>query len=61
MKTIQLINYIATHPEFTKVVFNESDYERTPMAAIEVLSSETYENIWRINGTLEKGTLLIYG
>jgi hypothetical protein len=59
MKTIQLINYIASHPEFTNVVIKDMD-DKKPMQAIELLSSESFDNIWAINGTLECGTLLVY-
>jgi hypothetical protein len=59
MKTIQLINYIASHPEFTNVVIQDMD-DKTPMQAIELLSCETFDNVWEINGTLEKNTLLVY-
>lgn len=59
MKTIQLINYIASHPEFTNIVIKDMD-DRTPMQAIECLSCETFDNVWAINGTLEKNTLLVY-
>jgi hypothetical protein len=56
MKTIQLINYIATHPEYVVIVINDQDYNK--MRAIEILSSEDYSNEWRINGSLEKYTLI---
>lgn len=59
MTTIKLINYIASHPEFKTIVLGDSD-DRTPMQAIEILSSEVFENDWRINGTLEKNILLCY-
>jgi hypothetical protein len=59
MNTIQLIHYIASHPEFTNIVISDMD-DKTPMNAIECLSSETYDNVWAINGTLEKNTLLVY-
>lgn len=59
MTTIQLINYIASHPEFTNIVIKDMD-DRTPMQAIECLSSETFDNIWAINGTLKKDTLLVH-
>lgn len=59
MTTIQLINYIASHPEFINIVIKDMD-DKTPMQAIEFLSSENYDNVWAINGTLEKGTLLVY-
>jgi hypothetical protein len=56
MKTIQLINYIATHPEYVVIVINDQDYNK--MRAIEILSSQDYSNEWRINGSLEKYTLI---
>ena len=59
MTTLQLINFIASNPEFTTVVILDSD-DRAPMQAIEFLSCETFDNVWRINTTLEKNTLLVY-
>jgi len=60
MKTIQLIHYIATHPEFETVVIKDMD-DKTPMQAIEILSDGDWEGYnWRINSSLEKGTLLLY-
>jgi hypothetical protein len=60
MNTIQLIHYIATHPEFTCIVIGDSD-DFTPMQAVEFLSSSyCAEPIFRINDTLEKSTLLVY-
>ena len=59
MNTIQVINHIARNPQYTNVVIQDSD-DRTPMQAIELLSSETFDNVWVINGSLEKGTLLVY-
>jgi len=60
MNTIQLIHYIATHPEFTCIVIGDSD-DFTPMQAIEFLSLSYFsESVYRINNTLEKSTLLVY-
>jgi hypothetical protein len=59
MNTLQVINYIANHPEFTNIVIKDMD-DRTPMEAIYCLSCEKFDISWRINGSLEKNTLLIY-
>lgn len=59
MTTLQLINYIASHPEFETIVLKDSD-DATPLQAIERLSSEVFDNDWRINGTLEPKVLLCY-
>jgi hypothetical protein len=59
MNTLQLIHYIASHPEYTNVVILDMD-DKKPMQAIECLSCESFDNIWRINGSLEKNTLLVY-
>lgn len=64
MNNIQLINYIATHPEYTNIVIADND-DKTPIQAIEYLSCEYANDFelnrsWRINGTLEKNTLLVY-
>ena len=59
MKTLQLIHYITNHPEYTNIVIADMD-DKTPLQAIEVLSTENFDTVWRINGTLEKNTLLIY-
>jgi hypothetical protein len=64
MNTLQLINYIASNPQFTNVVIKDND-DKTPMQAIECLSCEYENNFdfnkdWRINSTLEKNTLLVY-
>lgn len=59
MTTLQLINYIARHPEYTTIVLKDS-YDTTPMQAIEILSSNVFDNDWRINGTLETNVLLCY-
>ena len=59
MTTLQLINYIASHPEFETIVLKDSD-DATPMQAIERLSSDVFHNEWRINGTIEPKVLLCY-
>ena len=59
MNTLQLINYIASHPEFETIVLGDSD-DLKPMQAIERLSSDIFHNVWRVNGTLEKKVLLCY-
>lgn len=55
---MQLIYYIATHPEYSTIVIDEQ--ENTPMEAIEWLSWGNEPEWWSINGTLEKGTLFCY-
>ena len=59
MTTLQLIHYIASHPEFEIIVLKDSD-DMTPMQAIERLSSGVFDKDWRINGTLEPKVLLCY-
>lgn len=60
MTTLDLIYFIATHPEYTVIVIKGDD-DRTPMQAIECLAgSYPDEPAWRINGSLEKNVLLIY-
>ena len=62
MKAIHVINYIASNPNINNVVINSED-DKTPMQAIEYLSVVNFENNvadFRINNTLEKGTLLVY-
>ena len=59
MTTLQLINYITSHPEFKTIVLKDSD-DATPMQAIERLSSDVFHNEWRINGTIEPKVLLCY-
>jgi len=62
MKTIPLMHYISTHPEYSNIVIMDEG-DRTPIQAIERLSAgyeyEQY-NDWKINGSLEKGILLVY-
>lgn len=59
MNTIQLINFIASHPEYSNIAIEECD-NKNPLQAIELLTSERFDNEWRINGSLEKNTLIIY-
>jgi hypothetical protein len=59
MNTLQVINYIANHPEFTNIVIKGLD-DKHPMEAIYFLSGEKHDAIWRVNGTLDKNILLIY-
>lgn len=59
MTTLQLIYYITSHPEYTNIVIEDID-DKTPLQAIELLSTEKFDNVWFINGTLEKNTLIIY-
>jgi len=64
MKAIQLITYIAEHPEYTKIVLFEVDQEMRPMSAIHYLASSTQSNyddiLYRINSSLEQNTLIVY-
>jgi hypothetical protein len=57
--TLQLIHHIASNPHYTTIAIDGCD-DKTPMQAIELLSSENFANIWSINGSLEKNTLLVY-
>ena len=57
MTTLQLINFIASRPHIQFVALLDSD-DLTPMQAIEQLSSEVFDNIWRVNMSLEKGVLI---
>jgi len=70
MKTLDAIRHITQHPEYKNVVINVGDTEETPdltpMGAIGYLASidpsnyEDYRYQWRLEGSLEKDTLLIY-
>jgi hypothetical protein len=64
MKTLDLIRYITQHPEYKKIIFNDSDSELFPMEAINYLASidpSHYDDfLWRLNGSLEKDILNIY-
>jgi hypothetical protein len=57
--TIELIHYIASNPQYTTIAIDECD-DKTPMQAIEFLSTHWAEKIWSINGSLEKNTLLVF-
>jgi hypothetical protein len=57
--TLQLINHIASNPHYTTIAIDGCD-DKTPMQAIEFLSSYSSVKIWSINGSLEKNTLLVY-
>ena len=59
LTTLQLINHIASNPHYTTIAIDGCD-DKKPMQAIELLSSESFANIWSINGSLEKNTLLVY-
>ena len=63
MKTLDLIRYIAQHPEYSVIVIQDND-DMTPMDAINYLASiysSHYDSmIFRLNGSLEKNTLLVY-
>lgn len=70
LKTSALIEHISEHPEYTNIVIMDKitplgqEFERTPEHAIEYLSNVRQPNdeniLWRINGSLEKNTLLAY-
>lgn len=45
MKTIQVINYIASHPKFTKIFINGIE-RKTPLQAIALLSCEGVPDDW---------------
>jgi hypothetical protein len=58
---MQLIHYIASHPEYTNIVIND-ERNRPPIHAIERVSSDgwQYEDSWGINqDILSKNTLLV--
>lgn len=59
MNTLQLINYIASNPQFNVVVIGGND-DKTPMQAIEYLSGYDGGEIYSINSSLKKGVLLCY-
>lgn len=63
MSTLYLINYISANPYFKTIVIMDLD-DKTPIQAIEWLSTnqlfDEHEINWRINGTLEKETLIVY-
>ena len=60
MTTLQLINKIAESTEIENVVIKDQD-DKPPMDAIAYLCYEhPQKSDWRINSTLEKGTLLVY-
>lgn len=59
MTSLQVINHIASRPEYQTIVIDDED--KTPMQAIEYLSYDIGENDnWRINGSLEPNTLIVY-
>ncbi len=57
ISTMQLINYIAKNPKFTKIAI--SDCVTAPLEAIEKLSSQPYNNDWIITSMLLNDTLTI--
>ena len=63
MKTLDLIRYITQHPEYT-IIAIDGISDLPPMEAINYLASidaSWYDSyFWIINGTLEKGTLLVH-
>ena len=61
MKTLDVINFITSNPEYTKILVMDMD-DKEPIQAIEFLSScdQVTENSWYINESLLKNTLLIY-
>ena len=64
MRVLDLIRYICLHPVYTKIVFFNDDAEMMPMAAILLLASidpSHYDTMFfRVIGTLEQDTLLVY-
>lgn len=73
MKTNRLIDYILDHPEYTFFIFDGLDDEDdtdenftlddiylSRVEAIDILSGFASDLPWRINGSLQKGTLIIY-
>jgi hypothetical protein len=56
--TIELIHHIASNPHYTTIEIECDD--KTPMQAIEFLSSHSAEKIWSINSSLKKDTLLVF-
>lgn len=63
MKVLDLIRYIAQHPEYTNIVIKDED-NMTPLTAINYLasidSSHYNSMFFHINGTLEKKCLIVY-
>lgn len=63
MKVLDLIRYITQHPEYTNIVIKDNG-DATPMQAICELASidpSHYDTMFfKINGTLEQDTLLVY-
>ncbi len=57
MTSIQVINYIANHPEFTNVVLSDVG-EITPIQAIAYLSGSTFLRRWAIH--IQSEILFIY-
>ena len=63
MKVLDVIRFIAQHPEFTTIVI-KSENDMTPLTAINYLASidpSHYDSMFfHINGTLEKNVLNIW-
>jgi len=66
MNTLGVIRHITQNPKYTNVVIMDTDVDeidRTPMDAIGYLASidaSHYDDFrWRLEGSLEKNTLLI--
>ena len=63
MKTLDLIRYITQHPEYDNIVIMDEG-DMSPMVAINYLATidpSWYDDFrWRLNGSLEKDTLLVY-
>jgi len=63
MKVLDLIRYIAQHPEYKNIVIKDEE-DMTPLNAINYLASidlSHYDSMsFHICGTLEKDTLLIW-
>ena len=59
LTTLQLINHIVSNPHYTTIAIDGCD-DKTPMQAIDFLSSDSSFKIWSINGSLEENTLIVY-
>lgn len=68
MNTLSVIQHIARNPKYKKIVINDADKDETPdltpMGAVGMLAEMEQESMlpyeWRLEGLLEKDTLLIY-
>jgi len=63
MKTLDLIRYITQHPEYRYITFPDENQCYLPMEAISYLANRdtfNYNASWRLNGSLEEDTLIVY-